>query len=370
MPTALHLNILGSVLAVPTDGATRERLAAQWSRCLADDAETPVAQVDPVENADEDRHDYALASALTRAGIAQQAGRTLMLHACGVSDLETGRVAVLVAPSGTGKTTAAHRLCATRFGYVSDETIAIDESRTIEPYPKPLSVVLDPQDPYHKSQHSPDELTLQQTPRHPVASLLVLLERDDGRAGEPWCETVPLLDAMLALIPHTSALPALDEPLLVLARHITAMGGVMRLHYRDIEDCADLLQCALDRSAPLEADWSHLPPGASDRPMPYADLPDYRTDVPVGSASVVERAPYTDAVATEDEVLVLVGQAPLRLTGLGATIWVSSSRPASTSTLVETCIAEHGDHPQARELVEQAVGALLGHGVLRPAGSS
>jgi len=49
-----------------------------------------------------------------------------MLHAGGLCNPETGASVVYVAPSRTGKTTLTLSLSG-RFGYLSDETIALDE---------------------------------------------------------------------------------------------------------------------------------------------------------------------------------------------------------------------------------------------------
>ncbi len=357
MPADLRLTALGSVVSVPVDGEERSRLAAQWSRCLADDAREPVATVVPSTQEDRDGRDYALAGAVTRAAIDQARGRCLMFHACGVSDPATGRSIVLVAPSGTGKTTAAAMLCAADFGYLSDETVAIDADGMIRPYPKPLSVVLTADRPGHKSQHGPDELGLLPAHARPVAAMLILLDRSDQSAGGPRLEPMPLLEAALALIPHTSALPALDDPLKLLCDRICALGGAKRLHYTDIADAAGLLRAELAGCRPLERHHIHLPQPV-DEAMPPATG---------GSGESVCRAPYSDAVADGDEALVLVGNVPSHLRGLGATIWRAAARPATMTDLTRVCVEAHGEHPQAASLVEQAVQTLLTHGLLQAA---
>ncbi len=354
MPADLRLTALGSVVSVPVDGDERSRLAAQWSRCLAGDARRPVATVAPISDDDRHRRDYALAGAVTRAAIAQLAGQCLMFHACGVSDTSTGRSIVLVGPSGTGKTTAAATLCTSGFGYLSDEAVAIGADRVIRPYPKPLSVVLAADRPGHKSQHGPDELGLQPAHARPVAAMLVLLDRSGDRAGGPRLERMPLLEAALALIPHTSALPALDAPLRVLCDQICALGGAKRLRYTEIADAAEMLRAELAACRPLDGRHVHLPP--TDEPAPPETG---------GGGGSVRRAPYSDAVADGDEVLVLVGNVPSHLQGLGATIWRAADRPTTITDLTRVCIEAHGGHPEAATLVEQAVQTLLSHGLLQ-----
>ncbi|WP_265443348.1 hypothetical protein [Flexivirga meconopsidis] len=366
----LRLSVLGSVLSVPATDDDLERWRGQWSRCLAAPGSAADDEVRPGNQDDPDRRDYSLASALTLAGIRQAAGSRLMLHACGVADRVTGDVAVLVAASGTGKTTAAHRLCSAGFGYVTDETVSIGDRLDILPYPKPLSVVIATDDPGHKSQHGPDELDLPICPPDPHATRFVLLDRADD-AATVTLEPVPLLDGLLDLIPHTSALPAMRDPLWTLARAACDTGGVWRLRYRDIEQAAQLLRDALRQRPTEPAELVHLaPPDADALPDRYFRLPppvseDRRRD---GSQpepqTLVRRASYTDAVGIDGEVLLLVGSSPARLSGLGATIWSHSAKEASLEELTQVCVNQHGDHPDSTELVSAAVQAMRDHGIL------
>lgn len=371
--TAEHIQVLGSVISVdiasPEDA---DRVRNQWSRCMAPSGATAVTSVAYGAQGDADRRDYALASALTLAGITQAAGSRLMLHAAGVAEPDSGRVAVLVAASGTGKTTAAHRLCASGFGYVSDETVSIGTDDDVLPYPKPLSVVIDGDSPHHKSQHGPDELGLTDCPSDPRAALFVLLDRDPEPVGppEPVLEQLPLLDGLVALIPQTSALPAMHRPLQTLTGALRRAGGVWRLRYREIDDAADLLRDALDtpRADPSVV-TEHAPADdGSGRPQPGGDdtdLPEHPHDRHLPDTARVIRTPYLDAVGIDDEILVLVDNRPVRLSGLGATIWAHSAAAISDSELIELCVAEHGDHPRAADLVRDAIGELVQHQALQ-----
>src|SRR5690242_6668193 len=67
---------------------------------------------------------HHLSSALTLAVVERQAGRLWMLHAAALADPASGATVVLVAPSGTGKSTAARTL-GRRWGYVTDETAGL-----------------------------------------------------------------------------------------------------------------------------------------------------------------------------------------------------------------------------------------------------
>lgn len=374
--TAEHIEVLGSVFAVDIPSADDAgRIRTQWSRCMAPPDATTVSTVPYGVQDDADRRDYGLASALTLAGINHAAGSRLMLHAAGVADHGTGRVAVLIAASGTGKTTAAHRLCATGFGYVSDETVSIGADDDVLPYPKPLSVVIAGDSPHHKSQHGPDELDLGPCPPDPRAALFVLLDRDrdtdETEVGTaPDLQQVPLMDGLLELIPQTSALPAMRRPLQTLAGALQRAGGVWRLRYREVEDTAQLLRDALRSRTPDPSHVVAFDPidDRSSRPTATVDAVGATTDDAEPSlqdTSRVIRAPYLDAVGIDDEIVVLVGTLPVRLSGLGSTVWARGARPASIAELTELCVAEHGNHPQAAELVLDAVRELLRHDLLQ-----
>lgn len=370
MPDPLSIHALGyrfevDLEAVPADEVAALRL--QWARCAPDEQDPgPAADSPSVPLSDAQdpvRRDYALASSVTFAAIRQAAGAGVMLHACGIAD-DSGRVAVLVAASGTGKTTAAARLCARDFGYVTDETVLIRPDLSVLPYPKPLSVVREAGDPHHKQQHGPDELHLRTPPASLHAGALLLLDRidrasrDDGAPrpmAVPALERVGLFDAMLTLIPQTSSLMALDRPLTALAQLINDLGGVQTLYYREIDETGSLIEQALhDRGVVTQFTSLTADGDPTDAP------PD------PGEEHLVQRAPFDDAVVADDEVLVLAGSTPLRLSALGATIWLAAAQPLSAGAAVELCRAAHGDHPQAAELVDSALTELLEVGALAP----
>ena len=98
----------------------------------------------------------SLSQQVTLAAIEAARGRAWMLHAAGIATPD-GPVVVLVGPSGRGKTTASRALGAV-YGYVSDETVAIDEDGRVWPYRKPLSVIEDFAAP--KTQLAPSALGL------------------------------------------------------------------------------------------------------------------------------------------------------------------------------------------------------------------
>lgn len=381
MPDPLLIEALGhrfevDLSAIPADEAAA--LRQQWARCAPDPQDpAPVAESPAVplsQLGDPVRRDYALSSSITFAAIRQAAGTGLMLHACGIAD-DSGQVAVLVAASGTGKTTAAARLCARDFGYVSDETVLIRPDLTVLPYPKPLSVVLEADDPHHKQQHGPDELQLRVPPHALQAGLLVLLDRIDRETRDddapqpttvPTLEPVGLIDAMMTLIPHTSSLTALDRPLTALARIITEMGGAQTLYYREIGETGDLLARELQQDRRPTTDFVSITAPSDAAPPDISSDSDSEPDQHAGPEDerLVGRAPFDDAIVADDEVLLLAGSRPLRLSALGATIWLAATEQLPVLDLVDVCQATHGEHPQAAVLVRHAIDELVGAGAL------
>ncbi|MFC6712721.1 hypothetical protein [Branchiibius cervicis] len=171
----------------------------------------------------------------------------------------------------------------------------------------------------------------------------------------PALERVGLFDAMLTLIPQTSSLMALDRPLTALAQLINDLGGVQTLYYREIDETGSLIEQALhDRGVVTQFTSLTADGDPTDAPRDP------------GEEHLVQRAPFDDAVVADDEVLVLAGSTPLRLSALGATIWLAAAQPLSAGAAVEVCRAAHGDHPQAAELVDSALTELLEVGALAP----
>ena len=345
--TAAGLEVL---LRCPSAVAA-ERTARQWARCRSgrrtdEIATLEILSVDIAGDGLTDASQYLATTSLTFRLIDALSGQRLMFHGCGLSD-DSGRVLTLVAASGTGKSTAARHLAHEAFGYVTDETVVVDGHGRVEAYPKPLAFV---EEGGGKVQRGPDELGLRPCGDDLTLSRVVLLDRrpDDCPAE---LEALSLLDAMVDLIPQTSALPSLPRPLQRLADALAACGGAYRLTYAEIDEAEALLvDLMADPTGPSEEYAPVDPPQSDDR---FA-LKDGRWNV----------APWVDAVVVGDEALLLIGGTPMRLAGIGLTIWLALMDGVDVADLTAHVVAVHGDHPGAGDLVLQAQRALVDAGAV------
>lgn len=172
-------------------------------------------------------------------------------------------------------------------------------------------------------------------------------------AVEPRLEPVGLIDAVLALIEASSGLLALDQPLAAVCRQVDACGGVFSLAYSDIASTDGLLTALMSDRAfgrfDARATWAHVPPAAA---------------VTSRASGGFVRSAYVDAVASGGEILVLLGGIPVRLSGVGATIWEQCEEPTTVDKMVDAAVAAHGEHPDAPQLVARAVDELVAAGAL------
>ena len=235
-------------LDADADARLWERLLRAWSRCVVDVDPGLVPETVAVpRQAWESRkhpidHEAVLQSVtqqVTQAFIRQQAGKLFMVHAGGVSHLESGRSLVCVAPGGTGKTTLTAAL-GKRHGYLSDETIGVRLDGSIAPYPKPLSLRTAAP---HKAETSPDDLGLLTAPPVPHLGTVVVLDRRDHVSGVE-VERLGTLEAIEAITEQTSSLGHLPRGLHVVASLLESTGGAERWRY---SEHADLLDLADDR---------------------------------------------------------------------------------------------------------------------------
>ena len=188
---------------------------------------------------------HHLSPAVTGRAIDARAGQLVMLHAAALADPDTGRTAVLVAASGTGKTTASRTL-GRRFVYLSDETAAIDPHGVVLPYRKPLSII---ESGPLKTQVAPSSLGLRTTDRECRLAAVLVLDRDVDHQGAPLLSSMQTVDAIAAIAPQSSYLPSTPRPLHRLAELIHRVGGAHLVTYAEAADLEDVLAQLLGADA-------------------------------------------------------------------------------------------------------------------------
>jgi hypothetical protein len=303
----------------------------------------------------------AVTSEVTTAAILERAGELTMFHACGVADAD-GAVIALVAKSGTGKTTASTQLART-FGYITDETVAIQVDGSVVPYPKPLSVKQGAPGAA-KLQVGPDELGLQVAPDKPRITAIALLNRVEGSDYQlPVIEPVSLVEAVLALIPETSSQSAVFQPLQSICRLIDSVGGVFRVSYSEAADLRGSLEPLflprLATASDVSNAWSPAMLAVAAKSVSAGVQPPKPTP-----AGWLQTSDAVDAVQIDEDLLVLTEAELTRLSGIGPIIWRSAQRPVSMQTLASRIEAEHGLPEGYEDLLEAAVEGLITSGLL------
>lgn len=369
------IDAFGARWSLVTDGidlAARDRLHVLWQACHVPSARAADEGVEPFVVSDPDP--YAVSRAVTLASIRRRRGQAVMLHAAGLSD--RGRAIALVGPSGTGKSTAARAL-GQHFGYLTDETFTIEGDDRVFPYPKPVSMITDPTQPWAKVEASPAELGLREATGTAYIHAVVVLERDPAHVT-PELVPLPVVDAVLAVIKETSSQPLLDRPLERLAGLVCAAGGPYLLRYSEIGQCVDLLRALFEVGPGVEGEQWSSTPGTAPAPadpvggmdavgaaliqeaFPLADV--------VDGSTVVVRGPWRDAVHGESDSIVLIDHTPVRLGPIGEVLWELAVNPVSVADAHLAVVDAFGDHPDATALITQGVADMLRSGVLRLAG--
>lgn len=187
---------------------------------------------------------HHLSPAVTARAIAARAGELVMLHAAALADPDTGATAVLIAASGTGKTTAASTL-GQHFVYVTDETAGIDRDGVLVPHRKPLSII---RSGHLKDQVSPTSLGLLVSDRPCHLAAMLVIERDPMHSGEPEITVLDTIDALARIAPQASSLGRLDRPLQRVVDLIDLVGGVRHVRYTEATTLEPVIKDLLDES--------------------------------------------------------------------------------------------------------------------------
>lgn len=340
------VDALGVAVGIPVSGDDAARLRHQWSRALTEEEATVVVDLVAFAADDAAAHDYAVATRVTLAALDATSGRRINLHAGAVAD-EQGRALAVIGPSGSGKTTAIS-LLAGRLGYLTDETVSLDEDLLVHPHPKPLSVITDADAPRRKQSVSPDDLGLRHPPERAHLHRIVLLHRGHGDAG-----LVPVTGprAIVEMVEQTSSLVHLEHPVHRLATAIDACGGVWGLDYDEFEDRVDEVVALLDH-----------PPREPDAHVHHPFVAAVGDPVP-GAWS---RAPWTDAEEYDDELVLMIGDRVHVLAGLGVVLWLALASPRTSAELVVRVEDLWGEHPGGAGLVDDALALMAEQQLVQP----
>ncbi|WP_314505795.1 ABC transporter ATP-binding protein [uncultured Microbacterium sp.] len=355
MPTTLLVDAVGSCIAIDVsqlDEGDEAAVREAWADALADADAEPVDTVTPYGSARVHMLS-SLSQQVTLAAIEAARGRAWMLHAAGVASPE-GQVVVLVGPSGRGKTTASRALGAV-YGYVSDETIAIDDDGRVWPYRKPLSVIEDPAAP--KTQLPPSALGLQPVPDAELrVAAVVLLDRDPDGPEDPVIEQTDVGDALEDLISQTSFLHNQPAALRFITALATATGGIRTVRYREAATLPPVIASLMRPAAPIVV-----------HPRPaHVVVPAAPEGPRFSRVEVADEA----AVDDPDRIALLTirehGQGHVTLLGgIAPAVW-RASEGAGLPQLTEAATGEYGEPEgfDAGAAVLVAVGQLLDAGLL------
>lgn len=284
----------------------------------------------------------ALSTDVTLAALDALRGTRLLLHAAVVAAPD-GRVIALVGPSGRGKTTAARQL-GTRYGYVSDESVAVDDTLRVWPYRKPLSVIV--HDEPHKAQLAPSDLGLLGLPSVPLRMAGIALLDRDPENGAPQTIAVDLIDAICDLVAQISYLPDISHPLRYVARVVEQVGGVARLRYRDAAELPPLVDAMFASSHGTVQEWTT--PQRSEGTGPW------------------RCAPVDDAILVDGRACILRGRVVTALGHRGYLVWSMCLAGAPTRTIADAAIAAFGPPAEgdASALIERTIAELAAHDLL------
>lgn len=360
MPWTLRVAAIGATVQIDGEALTpaqRDLVTSAWRDAVAADGESVDAIVTPLLDVDDAQMLADLSQRVTLAAIDARRGEVWMLHAAGLA-LDDGRVVALVGPSGRGKTTAAMTLGRT-FGYVSDETVAIDLAGRVWPYRKPLSVIDDPAAP--KVQRTPTDAGMRALPEAPLRLAgVILLDRRADAPDVPVIEEIDLGDALADLVEQTSYLPSLETPLQLLAGHLARVGGVQRVIYREASSLVDVLPALAGGASAGSVPVSAVSRDEDAAPL-APDVPGYF------------RTPTGDAVALADPDRIAVVQVDAEgagtvrvLAGVAPALW-RAANGASVDQLVAAAVDAYGTPGSERDaaaLVGAALAQLVEAGLI------
>lgn len=307
---SFNVEAFGVIVKLDLNGEfSQEAISAiheAWKDARVDGSRVPdgVVNVSMLETLPFDDLLEGLSVRVTLKALECRGGEALLFHAAGIAAPD-GRVLAFVGPSGRGKTTISRNL-AKRYGYVSDETIGVGFDLEVRPYRKPLSLKRDPRP---KEQVAPSALELQELPDVPLQlARLVVLERH-SEATAPSVEYMNLLDGLNDVLPETSYLTQVPNPLQQLARVGESTGGILRLHYSEAADLVDFIPTIFE-TEPSGETWAAAFSGSEE------DLGAHPQADSIALGDVI------DAIHVDGRTLVLKrDRMAVMLDGVGPGIW-------------------------------------------------
>ncbi|GAA1408265.1 hypothetical protein AUR04nite_34110 [Glutamicibacter uratoxydans] len=343
-------------LTVPDTSATgyaeqlMQRLTEVWA-----DSPTPrqnkktILEVDlgVVDDKKFERIQSVLSTEVTLAALRAHSGDLLMFHAGGIAR-DDGKVAMIIGPSGVGKTTTMRHL-GLHYGYVSDETVAVNFQGEVLPYRKPLSIITDGHE--FKVQVAPSTLHLLPLPTAPlILSGIALLKRPDTIESDTVLEPIGLAQGLMMAIEQTSYLGEIHRPLAKLASLASKVGGFKVMTVGTPERIHRVVEQIFDsREVPR---WTSIMPDENRMP---------RTDTAFIPLNVVDAVECSDGtvVFTKDKQAIL-------LDGIGPQLWRSSCNLESWQQLINRIEASFGPapHMDTKSAIIKASDKLIEAGII------
>ncbi|WP_396644954.1 hypothetical protein [Microbacterium sp.] len=283
-----------------------------------------------------------LSTRVTLEALSALRGTRLLLHAAGVAAPD-GRVLALVGPSGRGKTTAVRHLGG-HFGYVSDESVAVDPDLSVSPYRKPLSLIVEGR-PF-KQQVAPSGLGLLPLPDTDLTLAGITLLERTPHTDEPVVLPLDLIDAISEMTPQISYLAELPSPLQFIARIVDRIGSVTRVVYADATDLPQLVASMFTAPTPAAQTWTVAPPGVRTGPWRCTEV--------------------DDAILVDGRACILREGIVSVLDRRGCLAWTMCLRGATTEQITAAAVAAFGEpgHDSAPLLIERTLQDLRTHGLI------
>lgn len=331
-----------------------ERLTDAW-RDASEPTELvgdmPVVRLGEVSERDFEQIHSTMSTQVTLASLKARAGNEILLHAGGVAHTDGG-VAVIVGPSGRGKTTTT-RFLARSYGYVSDETIAIKRDGEILPYRKPLSVIQEGHN--DKLQIAPSDLGLLPLPDAKLhLSGIAMLERAENGELASKVTSIGLARGLAAIVEQSSYLVELDRPLAAICELVAPLGGIKLLTVGEPSRIHEVAEQLFQSGA--SPYWQSVMPASqvAKQSPSAAYLP----------------APICDAVECEDGTIVFTqSRKAVVLTGIGPQLWRGACLGESWDQLTARIESAYGPAPteESRAVIRKFAEELIEIGVLAEA---